>query len=202
MIELGVIHGRFQVLHNDHLRYLMAGKARCRHLVVGITNPDPFLTVADEADPERHEPQANPLTYFERYVMTRDVLLEAGLSDREFSIVPFPVNRPDLYRFYVPVQGTFFLTIYDDWGRRKKELFASEGLRVAVLWERPPEEKGLVAAEVRERMARGETWEDLVPPSVARRMLEWDIPARLRNPPSPCKAARRPDAARGGRGPE
>ena len=24
--ELGVIHGRFQVLHNDHIKYLMAGK--------------------------------------------------------------------------------------------------------------------------------------------------------------------------------
>ena len=116
MIETGVIHGRFQVLHNDHLRYLLAGKARCRHLVVGITNPDPSLTAADEADPERHDPHANPLTYYERYVMVRDVLREAGLSEQEYLIVPFPVNRPELYRFYVPLDGTFFLTIYDDWG--------------------------------------------------------------------------------------
>jgi nicotinamide-nucleotide adenylyltransferase len=41
LYELGVIHGRFQVLHNDHLRYILAGKELCRHLVVGITNPDP-----------------------------------------------------------------------------------------------------------------------------------------------------------------
>ena len=128
MIETGVIHGRFQVLHNDHLRYLLAGKARCRHLVVGITNPDPSLTAVDEADPERHEPQANPLTYFERYLMIRDALPEAGLSEQEFSIVPFPVNRPELYRFYVPLDGTFFLTIYDDWGQRKREMFESAGL--------------------------------------------------------------------------
>ena len=50
MIEVGVIvseHGRFQVLHNDHFKYLMAGKAQCRHLVVGITNPDPTLTRRD-----------------------------------------------------------------------------------------------------------------------------------------------------------
>jgi len=40
MTERGVVHGRFQVLHNDHVKYLLAGKARCRHLVVGITNPD------------------------------------------------------------------------------------------------------------------------------------------------------------------
>lgn len=47
MIRTGVIHGRFQLLHNDHLKYLLAGKARCEHLVVGITNPDPCLTKAD-----------------------------------------------------------------------------------------------------------------------------------------------------------
>ena len=53
MHELGVIHGRFQLLHNDHLKYLLAGKQRCRHLVIGITNPDPTLTRADPADPAR-----------------------------------------------------------------------------------------------------------------------------------------------------
>ncbi|MHA2009472.1 MAG: nicotinate-nucleotide adenylyltransferase, partial [Promethearchaeota archaeon] len=42
--DLGVIHGRFQVLHNDHIKYLMAGKKLCKYLVVGITNPDPSLT--------------------------------------------------------------------------------------------------------------------------------------------------------------
>ena len=35
MRQTGVIHGRFQVLSNDHLCYLLAGKARCCHLIVG-----------------------------------------------------------------------------------------------------------------------------------------------------------------------
>lgn len=180
MIETGVIHGRFQVLHNDHLQYLLAGKARCRHLVVGITNPDPSLTAADAADPDRHAPYANPMTYYERYVVTREVLREADLPEQEFSLVPFPVNRPDLYRFYVPLDGTFFLTIYDNWGRKKKEMFASMGLKVEVLWEKPPEQKGLVSSDIRQRMARGEPWETMVPPAVAKRMHEWDVPSRLR----------------------
>jgi len=180
MIETGVIHGRFQVLHHDHIRYLLAGKARCRHLVVGITNPDPLLTAADEADPERHAPHANPLTYYERYRMIREALRAEGLSEPEFSIVPFPVNRPEIYRFYVPLDATFFLTIYDDWGRRKMDLFASAGLAIEVLWEKPPEEKGLQASDIRGRMARGEPWEELVPPSVAANLLAWGLPARLR----------------------
>ena len=42
-VETGIIHGRFQILHNDHVKYLLAGKQFCRHLVVGITNPDPTV---------------------------------------------------------------------------------------------------------------------------------------------------------------
>ena len=110
----------------------------------------------------------------------RDVLSEAGLSEQEFSIVPFPINRPDLYRFYVPLDATFFLTIYDDWGRRKKEMFESVGLSIDVLWERPPAQKGLVAGDIRARMAGGDPWEEMVPSSVVRKMHSWDIPARLR----------------------
>ena len=91
---MGVIHGRFQVLHHDHLKYLTAGKARCRHLVVGITNPDPTLTRDDPADPQRSQPAANPLSYFERYVMIQAALLDAGLGSSDFSVVPFPINLP------------------------------------------------------------------------------------------------------------
>ena len=108
MIEIGVIHGRFQVLHNDHLKYLMAGKAQCRHLVVGITNPDPTLTRPDAADPNRSNSFANPLAYFERYVMVRTVLEEAGVNSSDLSIVPLPINFPELYVYYVPLDATFF----------------------------------------------------------------------------------------------
>ena len=81
---VGVIHGRFQVLHNDHLKYLLAGKVRCKHLVVGITNPDPTLTREDSADPKRTRLISNPLTYFERYTMVGAALVEAGVSPRGF----------------------------------------------------------------------------------------------------------------------
>jgi nicotinamide mononucleotide adenylyltransferase len=177
---MGVIHGRFQVLHSDHLRYLLAGQERCQHLVVGITNPDPLLTREDPADPQRGAPLANPLTYFERYTMVRLALTEAGSPECAFSIVPFPINLPELYRCYLPLEATFFLTIYDQWGRRKLELFQQMGLKTEVLWVRTPEEKGLSASHIRQRMARDEPWEHLVPASTARLMKTWDIPARLR----------------------
>ena len=179
LAPVGVIHGRFQVLHNDHLRYLLAGRARCRRLVVGVTNPAPGLTRDEKADPDRSAPAANPLTYYERQAMVRAALTAAGTAEADLTVVPFPVNLPALYRWYVPLDALFFLTIYDAWGRRKREYFESLGLRIEVLWEVPPEEKGISGADVRRLMAEGGAWEALVPPAVAALARQWDLPARL-----------------------
>ncbi len=163
--ETGVIHGRFQVLHNDHLTYLMTGMALCRHLVVGITNPDPLLTRDESADPKRSSPSANPLSYFERYVMARTVLEESGIESSRFSVVPFPISMPELYRYYVPLDALYF---------------SSLGLKTHVLREVAVDQKGLSASDIRRRMTQNDPWEDFVPPSVADLMKKWDIPGRLR----------------------
>ena len=181
MHDEGVIHGRFQVLHNDHLVYLLDGKSRCRHLIVGITNPDPRLTADDPADPHRSRPDANPLTYYERQELVQAVLVEAGVGRDKFTVVPFPINFPELFHWYVPRTAVYFVSIYDDWGRRKLERFHNLGLRTEVLSERPPEQKGISATDVRARMAAGEPWEQCVPPAARRLLLAWDIPGRLRD---------------------
>lgn len=177
--DKGVIHGRFQVLHNDHVRYLLAGKALCRHLVVGITNPDPSRTKDEAADPHRSHPAANPLTYFERYRLVRAALTESGCDLSEFSVVPFPINTPAYYRYYLPMDAVFFVSIYDDWGRRKMQYFQSLNLSVHVLREVTDEEKGISGSEVRRRMAAGRPWQHLVPGSVAQLLQKWHIPQRL-----------------------
>ncbi len=178
--DIGVIHGRFQILHNDHMKYLFAGKELCKHLIVGITNPDPSLTKDHESNPHRSTSLANPLTYYERYIMIREALLEKGLKLSEFSIVPFPINFPELVKFYVPMDAIFFLTIYDDWGRQKKKYFEKLGLKVHVIWEVPLEKKGLNGSEIRNAMINGESWEHLVPSSVAKLVKEWNIILRLK----------------------
>lgn len=178
---VGVIHGRFQILHLDHLKYLLSGKERCEHLVVGVTNPDPSLTKEDAADVRRSAAASNPLTYFERYQLVRAALLGAGLGHEDFSVVPLPVNTPELYRHYVPMDATFFLSIYDDWGRRKLELFRSLGLQTEILRQVSPEEKGLSSTDARRAMAEGRPWEQLVPAAVAGLLKAWDIPGRIRD---------------------
>jgi nicotinamide-nucleotide adenylyltransferase len=178
---MGVIHGRFQILHNDHARYLLVGKKLCRHLIVGITNPDPLLTAQDSTDPQRSSSLSNPLTYYERFVLVNSVLKEKGVALDEFSVVPFPINHPWVYRYYVPLDAVFFLSIYDDWTRKKLDLFNSLKLKVHVLREVSPMEKGISATEVRERMIADQSWEDMVPDSVSALMEKWDVPQRLKN---------------------
>lgn len=178
--DLGVIHGRFQVLHNDHIKYLMAGKELCKHLVVGITNPDPSLTRDSDANPHRSTSLANPLTYFERYLMIQVAMLEQGLSLPEFSIVPLPINVPELIKYYVPLDAIFFLTIYDEWGQQKKKYFQDLGLKIHVLWEVPLDKKGLSSSDIRETMIKNGKWEHLLPSSVVNLMNEWNIAQRLK----------------------
>lgn len=179
MVETGVVHGRFQPFHLDHLKYVLAAKQRCRHLVVGITNPDPTLTKADAADPQRSSSESNPLTYFERYSIIRAVLSEAGIDHAELSVVPFPINLPELYGYYVPLDAVFYLTIYDDWGRRKRSMFQALGLRTEVLWVKPAAQKGINAKEVRKLISESGAWEQLVPPAAASLIKALGISERL-----------------------
>ena len=179
MTKVGVIHGRFQILHNDHVKYLLAGKERCQHLVVGITNPDPSMTREDPSDARRSSPQANPLTYYERYRMIDKVLADQGLARHQFSIVPFPINLPDLYGYYLPMDAVFFLTIYDRWGEKKLAMFKELGLQTEILWRRLPDEKGLSASTIRQLIADGGHWQDMVPPAVVSLVAEFGLPTRL-----------------------
>ena len=179
--DIGIIHGRFQILHNDHVKFLMSGKKLCEHIIVGITNPDPSLTKDHESNPHRSTKLNNPLTYYERMLMIKETLLEKGLKLSEFSIVPFPINFPHLLKYYVPLDKVFFLSIYDDWGRQKKKYLESLGLNVYVLWEVALEKKGISGQEVRKKMINDQPWEQFVPKSVQNLIIEWNIIQRLKN---------------------
>jgi nicotinamide-nucleotide adenylyltransferase len=181
IFDQGVIHGRFQVLHNDHMKYLMASVDHCRHLIVGITNAEPDMIQDEAADPQRSSTLANPLTYYERYQLVRSALVEYDVDLRDFSIVPLPISHPDRYRYYVPLDAVFFLSIYDDWGRRKKAYFDSLGLRTLVLREVSLAEKGISGSDVRGLMQHGQRWQHLVPKSVAKLLELWNVPQRLRD---------------------
>lgn len=161
--KIGVIHGRFQPFHNDHLKYLLEAINRVDLLYIGITNPDPVLTLDDASDIKRSQLFANPCTYYERVLMVKHTLLDLGIDNKKFEIVPFPINFPELWKFYTPTEAIYFLTIYDDWGYKKKKLLSENGLNVQVLWERSESDKGITATDIRNRIIHNQEWHHLVP---------------------------------------
>ena len=177
---VGVIHGRFQMLHNGHMEYLLAGKERCDYLIIGISNPDSSLVKFSEANPHRSAAGANPLTFQERFQMIKAAMLEAGVPREEFDIVPFPINFPELLFNYVPQDAKFYMTIYDEWSEEKQRSLQSLGCDVEVMWRRSNDEKEISGTEVREAIVSGADWKQLVPPSVYDYVQQHGLEARIR----------------------
>jgi cytidyltransferase-like protein len=179
-MKIGVIHGRFQMLHMGHIEYLLAGKSKCDFLYIGITNPDPDLTALNENDLKRSDMSANPLTYFERLDMIRDAMIEFGIKREEFEIVPFPINYPQLIKYYVPLNATFFVTVYDNWGLHKLKTIQDLGVSTDLMWTRTMDERFSSGKEVRNLIANGEKWEHLVPKSTAQYILRNNLSERVK----------------------
>lgn len=181
--KIGVIHGRFQGLHNGHVEYLLAGKSRCEHLVIGITN---FLCNAQSErissiDNHRLTAQANPFTYFERMEMIRLALLENNVKESEFSIVPFSIEQPEQLFNFTPKNAVYYITIYDDWGREKLRILKELKLNVDVMWERAESQKPVSGTLVRAQIRSGENWEQFVPKSVAQYIKAHGLEEAVRN---------------------
>lgn len=179
-VKEGVIHGRFQGLHFGHLEYLLEGKKRCEFLFIGITNPDSGLTKENIFDLKRSMPEENPFTYFERMIMLRDAMIEAGVARKEFEIVPFPINFPELIKFYVPLDAMFFITIYDDWGKHKIETLKSLGVKTDLMWTRTMDERFTTGKDVRKLIAENEPWEHLLPVSVSNYIKNNKLDSRIK----------------------
>lgn len=180
--KIGVIHGRFQGLHLGHMEYLLAGKSRCEHLIIGITNFDPMeRKQADEANPHRIENNANPFSYYDRYCMLQASMLEVGINKEEFDIVPFPIENPLRIQNYVPMDAVFYMTIYDKWGQKKRAILQELGVRVEVMWERRDADRFTSGTEVRELIRTGRNdWKKYVPDAVYRYITERRLDEKLR----------------------
>ncbi len=160
-----MIHGRFQPFHNGHLEYLRGAAERSDELFVGITNPDPARIRPEPADPERHLPESNPYTYWERQLMVKAAGRQLGLDAQGLHVIPFPVNEPELWRAYVPAGVTQYLRLFSEWGDEKLARFRDAGYDVVILDEGA--EKQVSGRQVRAALRYGGDWEMLVPPRVA-----------------------------------
>lgn len=178
MVELGFIHGRFQLFHNDHLRYALLAKEQCKKLIVGITSPENAMLIREEVDPHRSSAAANPFTFYERFMMIKLALLEAGMQREDFEIVPYPIERPEILYNYVPLTATSFFTIYDDWGYEKLHRLGELGYGTVVLFD--TREKAMCSTEIRQKIYDGRDWKEKVPPAVYRYILENNLTDKVK----------------------
>ncbi|MGN0391563.1 MAG: nicotinate-nucleotide adenylyltransferase [Bariatricus sp.] len=180
MIDVGVVYGRFQILHLKHLEYILAAKMRCRKLYVGITFPDGSYIGEDPEMDEEGKKSANPLTYFERFEMIRDCLLDFKVPREAFDIIPFPMEREENLRQYMPNDAVCFLSICDAKTERDEKLLKSMGYAAEVLWRRNESDKGITGTQVRQRILADEKWSDLVPKSVYEYIISNGIDNRIK----------------------
>lgn len=181
MVETGVIHGRFQILHLKHMEYLLAAKMRCKKLYIGITHPDIVAFAAtSELDEHGTTKRDNPLTYFERFEMIKGALEDFGVKREEFDIIPFPVSQPDLILQYAPRDAVYYMSICSDWDEERYQMLQKLGLETEVLWRKEPGDKGVTGAEVRRLISEEKEWQQYVPKTVSEYITKHGIEQRIR----------------------
>ncbi|MFQ6019246.1 MAG: adenylyltransferase/cytidyltransferase family protein [Dehalococcoidia bacterium] len=165
-VRYGMIHGRFQPFHLGHMEYLQAALERCQTLIVAITNPDPESIREEMTSGHRHRPEANRFTFFQRLTMIREAVLAEGIPLSRLIFIPFPINIPDRWHYYIPKEVVQFIRVFSEWEETKAERFRQQGYRVEIV--HPGIAKAIAGSEIRRRLDNGEEWEELVPPAVAR----------------------------------
>lgn len=154
---------------------------RCRVLYVGITHPD--IVTCPAASPLDLHGSAegdNPLSYFERYEMIRDALLDFGLKRTEFEITPFPVSRPEILLQYAPRDAVYYMNICGEWDEEKCRILTSLGLKVEVLRRKKEEERGITGTQLRQMIAREENWQQYVPKTAVSYITGHGIDQRIK----------------------
>jgi cytidyltransferase-like protein len=171
--EIGIVHGRFQPFHKEHLDYVLAASRLADKVVVGLVSPSIFAS----GDGVRFALASNPLTYFERVEMISAVLFAHGITPDRLLFVPFPIDAPDRLHHFVPAGAVNYMTINDAWGEGKKTLLRAHGYDVQVLWERPQQISGRA---IRRRIADGDPlWRGMVPDNTAEYLERHDLLSRI-----------------------
>ena len=165
--SLVCVTGRFQPVHQDHLRLFRSALAEGDRLLVAITNPDPGTRRAEPASGHRHRADANPFTYYERVELLSAALdADGGLSPQcaaHVRIVPFDLASPEHWGHYVPLSAVQYVGVYGSWEKEKVRRLRAGGYRVV---EVPGDERTRrTSTAIRSALRAGQGWESLVPPA-------------------------------------
>jgi len=167
MVKRGLYVGRFQPVHLGHLGAIKDILKEVEELVIVIGSAQYSHNIA------------NPFTAGERLIMIRKALEEARIDYSRIWIVPVPDVH--LHMMWVSALEGYtprFDVVYSNEPLTRR-LFMEAGYKVKAI--RFHERKLYSSTEIRERMLKDESWEELVPKSVAAFIKEIDGINRLRD---------------------
>jgi len=167
MVRRGLFVGRFQPFHKGHLQ-----------VVKEILNEVGELVIVVGSAQYSHRID-NPFTTGERLVMIRKALEEAKIDLNRIWIVPVPdVHIHMVWVAAVEGYTPRFDVVYSNEPLTRR-LFIEAGYEVKSI--RFYKREVYSATEIRERMLKGENWEELVPKSVAEFIKEIGGVERLKD---------------------
>ena len=167
MVKRGLFVGRFQPFHLGHLEAIKDVLKEVDELVIVIGSAQYSHRIND------------PFTAGERLVMVREALKEAGVDYTRVWVVPVPdVHLHAMWVSAVEGYTPKFDIVYSNEPLTRR-LFIEAEYQVKSI--RFHKRKVYSSTEIRERLLNGESWEKLVPKSVAKFIKEIDGVNRLRD---------------------
>jgi len=167
MAKRALFVGRFQPFHLGHLNAIKDVLREVEELVIVVGSAQYSHRIND------------PFTAGERLIMVRKALEEAGIDYSRVWVVPVPdVHLHMMWVSAVEGYTPPFDVVYSNEPLTRR-LFTEAGHEVKAI--RFHERKLYSSTEIRERMLKGENWEELVPKSVAAFIKEIDGVNRLRD---------------------
>lgn len=166
-MKRGLFVGRFQPFHNGHTEAIKRIAKEVDELIIVIGSPQ-----------HSHELD-NPFTIGERISMIRSVLNEMRLDPGKYYVIPVPdVQMHATWVSTVTASTPSFDVVYSNEALTRR-LFKEAGFRV----ENIPfyHRETYSATEIRNRILNDQSWEELVPKSVARLIKEINGVGRIRD---------------------
>lgn len=167
MVERGLFVGRFQPFHHGHLVAIKNVLKEVEELVIVIGSAQYSHNLN------------NPFTAGERLTMVRLAIDEARIDGKRVWIVPVPdVHLHMMWVSALEGYTPHFDVVYSNEPLTRR-LFIEAGYKVKAI--RFHERKIYSSTEVREKMLQDDSWQKLIPRSVAAFIKEIDGINRLRD---------------------
>jgi hypothetical protein len=164
--EIPIFGGRWQPLHVGHEYVAVEALKGHAEGCIAVVNPDPATPPVSPSEFERFERSINPLTYFERLSLWREVLRYNGL-ERKAAVVPswHPRKFLELDNAILPPRSRRFWIVPDE---SEEEAFkardkAALGERVRTDIAVPRRLLGVRGTEIRKRVQAHTPFRTLLP---------------------------------------